>query len=165
MQESFAIPGVGGIIEKVENGQDFILLQKRCKQDAPDEFGLLEIPAGKVRAFENVYDCLRREISEETGLSVVTILGETDAMQIQLDNYKINQYQPFTCAQNLEGDYPIMVQIFICSCQGRLLESSDESQHLKWVSLRDLKSSLGHVHLFYPMHVLTLKQYLLYKGY
>ena len=45
--ESFAIPGVGGIIEKNIDGIDYILVQDRCKNEAKSEFGLLEIPSGK----------------------------------------------------------------------------------------------------------------------
>jgi len=60
--ELFAKPGVGGIIEKNIDGIDYILIQDRCKDDAKLEYGLLEIPAGKIREFENVFDCLRREI-------------------------------------------------------------------------------------------------------
>lgn len=58
--ESFAIPGVGGIIEKSLDGIDYILIQDRIKQDKPLEKGLIEIPAGKVREYENVFSCLRR---------------------------------------------------------------------------------------------------------
>ncbi|HWR24081.1 MAG TPA: NUDIX domain-containing protein [Feifaniaceae bacterium] len=54
-------------------------MQARWKEDAPSENGLLEIPAGKIRAFESIFDALRREIKEETGLSVTEILGEDGA--------------------------------------------------------------------------------------
>jgi ADP-ribose pyrophosphatase len=54
--ELFAKPGVGGIIEKSIAGIDYILIQDRCKNDAKSEFGLLEIPAGKIREFENIFD-------------------------------------------------------------------------------------------------------------
>ncbi len=50
--ELFAKPGVGGIIEKNIDGIDYILVQDRCKADAKSEYGLLEIPAGKIREFE-----------------------------------------------------------------------------------------------------------------
>ncbi len=40
---------------------------------------MIEIPAGEIREFENIYDCLRREIHEETGLEVTYIEGEDEA--------------------------------------------------------------------------------------
>ena len=58
--EQFSIPGAGAIIVKVRDGIEHILLQDRDKADAPNEAGLLEIPAGKIRAFENIFDTLRR---------------------------------------------------------------------------------------------------------
>ena len=63
--ELFSKPGVGGIIEKNISGIDYILIQDRYKDDAKSESGLIEIPAGKIREFENIFDCLRREIWEE----------------------------------------------------------------------------------------------------
>ncbi len=60
--EKFAISGAGGIIEKCIEGVDCILIQDRFKEDAPLEKGLIEIPAGKIREYENIFDCLRREI-------------------------------------------------------------------------------------------------------
>ena len=69
MTELFSKPAAGGIIERIIDGEVFILLQERYKGN-DRENGLVEIPAGKIREFENIYDCLRREISEETGLEV-----------------------------------------------------------------------------------------------
>ena len=98
--EKFAIPGVGGLIVKDIDNVEHLLLQKRCKVDAPDEDGLLEIPAGKIRAFENLFDTLKREIKEETGLDVVDILGEDRASIYENNNYKVINFMPFSCSQN-----------------------------------------------------------------
>lgn len=74
--DQFSIPGAGGILLKKIDDREHMLLQTRCKPKAPNEDGLLEIPAGKIRAFENIFDTLRREVKEETGLNIVEILGE-----------------------------------------------------------------------------------------
>ena len=71
--EVFAKPAAGGIIIKRESGIDYILIQERCKENGGAENGLIEIPAGKIREFENIFDCLRREILEETGLKVIKL--------------------------------------------------------------------------------------------
>jgi len=94
--ELFAKPGVGGIIEKHIDGIDYILIQERCKNDAKSESGLIEIPAGKIREFENIFDCLRREVYEETGLIVVNIEGENEATYYESNGYKVINYTPFS---------------------------------------------------------------------
>ena len=69
--EQFSKPAVGGIIERMIDDVPYILIQERYKDDAPLENGMIEIPAGKIREYENVYDCLRREIKEETDSKVI----------------------------------------------------------------------------------------------
>ena len=63
--EVFAKPAVGAIVEKDINGVRHILIQKRQKNNSED--GMIEIPAGKIREYENVFETLRREVWEETG--------------------------------------------------------------------------------------------------
>lgn len=159
--ELLAKPGVSGIIEKVENGIDYILIQERYKIDAPNENGLIEIPAGKIREFENIFDCLRREIKEETGLNVTKIVGESESLVYKGNGYKVINYEPFSSSQNLEGTYPIMVQSFICKVQGELFLKSDESRNIRWVSLDELRELVDkNPNCFYPMHFITIQKYL-----
>lgn len=159
--ELLAKPGVGGIIEKNIDGIDYILIQDRCKDEATLEYGLLEIPAGKIKEFENIFDCLRREISEETGLKVTNIKGENEAIVLESNGYKVLNYTPFSCSQNIQGTYPIMVQIFICNADGELLNKSNETKNIRWMPLIELKELLeDDKSLFYPMHITTLERYL-----
>lgn len=159
--ERFSKPGVGGIIEKEICGELHILIQQRFKVDAPDESGLFEIPAGKIREFENIFDCLRREIKEETGLDVVEIENEKEAVIYERNGYKVLFYTPFASAQNIDGTYPIMVQTFICKVTGEIIKQSDEAQNIKWIPISDLRNLLiNQDELFYPMHVEILKKYL-----
>lgn len=163
--ESLSIPGVGGILENIINGVEFILIQDRFKDDAPMERGLIEIPAGKIRGFENIFDCLRREVKEETGLDIVEIVGEAESYKYKLNSYEVLAYSPFYCAQNVDGYYPIMVQIFICKVTGQMLKSTNETKNIRWISLTDLAVLLKNKEdRFYPMHVYTLKKYLKMKG-
>lgn len=163
--EQFSIPGVRGIIERRIDGVDYILIQERFKEDAPAENGLIEIPAGKIRRYENIFDCLRREIKEETGLRVVQIQGEQEALVSVMNGYTVINYTPFNSSQNVEGYYPIMVQTFICTAEGELLTSSNETQNLRWISLQELSTLLeANQGSFYPMHIVTLKKYLKIKG-
>lgn len=158
--ELFAKPGVGGIIQKTIDGMDYILVQDRFKEGAEAERGLIEIPAGKIREFENIFDCLRREIWEETGLTVTNIIGEEDAEIIESNGYQVINYQPFCSSQNIQGNYPIMVQTFLCTAQGEVLTETNESKNIRWLPVQELSKLLDkHVELFYPMHVVALKKY------
>lgn len=158
--EQFSIPGVGGIITKSMDGEISILMQTRSKPQAPQENGLLEIPAGKIRAFENIFDALKREIKEETGLDVVEILGESLSAVYEENAYRVINFMPFSCAQNLAGDYPLMVFVFICRVTGELLPFSDESKDYKWTPVSEIKRILADSpQSIYPMHVDTLRKY------
>ena len=162
--ELLAKPGVGGIIEQTLNGVQYILIQERFKDDAPLESGMIEIPAGKIREFENIFDCLRREIFEETGLEVIEIEGEHESAIIENNGYKVLSYIPFACSQNIKGDYPIMVQTFICRVKGNIISQSNETKNVRWVSLDALKEMLlNQEESFYPMHITTLKRYIKYN--
>lgn len=159
--ELFSKPAVAGIIEKNINGVDYILVQDRYKNDAQTEAGLLEIPAGKIREFENIFHCLRREIKEETGLEVTHIEGEDETTIFEGNNYKVLNYEPFSCSQNIQGTYPIMVQTFICKANGELLKETNETKNIRWMSIIELQSLLEtNRNFFYPMNVIALTKYL-----
>ena len=68
------IPIVSAIIERKHNGKTEVLIQTRWKPDRDPEYsGTIEIPAGWIDRYESVYDALRREVGEETGLGVVKL--------------------------------------------------------------------------------------------
>ncbi len=158
--EHFAIPGVGGLIRCFKNGEEWLLVQERDKAGAPSEAGLIEIPAGKIRAFESIYDCLRREIKEETGLDVTRIHGESESIKVNLNGYSVLSYAPYSSSQNLLGEYPIMVQTFVCEAGGMQVERSDESRNIRWMRVSELGILLReNPARFYPMHLATLHRY------
>ena len=160
--EKWAIPGAGAIIVSGEEDNQNILMQKRCKQDAQEEEGLLEIPAGKIREFESVYDTIRREVKEETGLDIIEILGESDSALFENADYRTLHFAPFSCTQNICGTYPIMVFVFICKAQGKLLKSSEEAKDFQWIDKQQLSYLVHNApEKLYPMHVTTLRRFLM----
>ena len=88
--EKFAIPCVAAIIEKIVNNEKYILIQTRQKEDGAETNGMLEIPAGKIREYENVFVALRREVKEEIGLTITKILREDRQVSKILRNIKNN---------------------------------------------------------------------------
>ena len=159
--ETFAIPCVGALIELNLDNQKYLLIQERYKDNETVEKGLLEIPAGKIREYENIYAALRREVFEETGLEVIDIQGEDKSYYTECNGYTTMNYQPFACTQNLQGGYSILLQTFICRATGTLVEQTNESRSMRWVNCTEIETSLKeHPELFYPMHINTLSKYL-----
>ncbi|MDR3598101.1 NUDIX domain-containing protein [Clostridium sp.] len=159
--ELFTKPAASAIIEKTIDEKKYILIQERFKEGAPNENGLLEIPGGKIREFENIFDCLRREVREETGLEIIKIEGEDEASITENKNYKVLNYTPFACSQNTYGYYPIMTHIFICHAKGELLNHTDEAKNMRWISVEELSRLLQeNENKVYPMEVAALKRYL-----
>ena len=56
---------VSAIIERERNGEIEVLVQTRWKPHSdPVYSGTLEIPAGGIKRYENVYDAITREVFE-----------------------------------------------------------------------------------------------------
>lgn len=161
MKESFATPAAGAIISQEMGGVRCILLQTRQKPDGGGTNGLLEIPAGKIRAYENIYDTLRREVWEETGLTVTGIEGEELATASCCGGDQTISFRPYCITQNLSGAYSLLLCTFLCTAQGKLLDSSPESADLRWVPLPEARSMLAaRPEAFFPMHRNALRRFL-----
>ena len=78
LKEVFAIPAVGALIYRIKDNKLNILVQERYKENEIFEKGLLELPAGKIREYEDIFKALKREVEEETGLTVIEIIGENN---------------------------------------------------------------------------------------
>ena len=134
-----------------------MIIQKRQKIISED--GLIEIPASKIREFENVFDALRREVREETGLKITNIIGENYQI-IETKSYSTISVSPFCVTQNLSGGYSSILFTFICHGEGKLYDKSNESSDIKWIPVSELKSLLdNNPEKFFPMCINSLKKY------
>ncbi|MBN1469637.1 MAG: NUDIX domain-containing protein [Fusobacteriaceae bacterium] len=158
--EKFMIPAVTALITMETEGDKFLLIQERWKNNVLED-GLLEIPGGKIREFENIFDALRREVWEETGYNVTHIHEEEKSIITKLNNYEVISYECFYSSQNLGKNYPIMTHFFLCEVEGNKLEESDESKNINWISLRKLKEIINsNPEKFYPMHIEAIRKYI-----
>ncbi len=159
--EIFAKPCVGAIIERIIDGEKHILLQTRWKADGGDTNGKIELPAGKIREYENVFDALRREVYEETGLTVRVIEGESSAITNTLNGVTTISFQPFCITQNLSGAYSIILNTFICEADGDPCDCTEETQNICWKKLSDIRRIVQETpdQIFF-MHLNALKKYL-----
>ena len=161
-QERFAKPCVGAIIEREKDGEKYLLIQRREKADGGKTNGLLEIPSGKIREYENIFSALRREVREETGLTVTKIYGEEESLLLTTANgEKVLSFSPYCVTQNLSGAYSIVLNTFLCMAEGTLLSASNETQDIRWEKVSLLRELLGrHPERFFFMHLNALKKYL-----
>lgn len=159
--EVFAIPCVGAIIEKIIDGKKHILLQTRLKNGGGDTNGKLELPAGKIREYEDIFSALRREVFEETGLTVTKIYGEESLRSTKIGDVKTISFEPYCITQNLSGAYSIILNTFICEAEGEPLEKTNETQNIRWVNVSEVKQIIEkEPESVFFMHFNALKKYL-----
>ena len=140
--ETFAKPCVGAIIEKVIDNEKYILIQTRQKDDGNETNGMIEIPAGKIREYEDIFATLRREVSIQTS-DVTTI-----------------SFTPYCITQNLSGAYSIILHTFLCEAEGSLVESTNETANIHWVKISEMKQLLReHPEKIFFMHINALRKY------
>lgn len=161
MTETFAIPAVGAIIVKRVEDEEFILVQTRKKNNGDRLDGLLEIPAGKIREYENIFEALRREVWEETGLHITSIQGEDDCKLLDVSGNKTIMFSPYCVTQNLSGAYSLILSTFLCEAEGELLEQTNETENIRWMRRDALKEIVDNFpESIFLMHVHALRKYL-----
>ena len=161
MVETFAIPAVGAIIVKKVENEEFILVQTRQKNSEDGTDGLLEIPAGKIREYENIFEALKREVWEETGLHITTIQGEDVSQFLDINDNKTISFLPYCVTQNLSGAYSLILSTFLCEAEGELLEQTNETESIRWIRRKELKEIVDKSpESIFLMHVHALRKYL-----
>ena len=159
--EKFAIPCVAAIIEKIVNNKKYILIQTRQKEDGAETNGMLEVPAGKIREYENIFRALRREVKEETGLTITKILGEDRQISNLIGDNEVISYTPYCVTQNLSGAYSIILNTFLCEAEGELLTETNESQNIHWMKIEELKKIFkNNPEKIFLLHINALQKYL-----
>ena len=159
--EKFTVPCVAAIIEKIVNNEKYILIQTRQKEDGAETNGMLELPAGKIREYENIFEALRREVKEETGLSITKILGEDNQISNFIKGNEVISYTPYCITQNLSGAYSIILNTFLCEAKRELLTETNESQNIHWIKIKELKKIFkNYPEKIFLLHINALQKYL-----
>jgi 8-oxo-dGTP pyrophosphatase MutT (NUDIX family) len=137
---------VSAIIERVVDGQKQIFVQTRYKpQSSPTYLNTLEIPAGGIDSYENVFEALKREIYEETGLKIVSIGGEEyNKIFENRTGDKSMAFRPYLCQQVTEtnGGLPWYGFVFICQVEGQIKMQDSEAKDPRWLSIEELEDFL-----------------------
>lgn len=151
------------LIRKIGSGVE-IFLQTRWKpSSSPAYSGMIEIPAGGVDSYENVYDALRREVKEECGLDVLKIIGDYHGLIREPRAHdRAFVFKPFICQQALEtdGGLPWVGFVFLCEVTGEVKMNSAEAKDPLWVSLGELKKIIQFkAEKFFPLQLPVLEYF------
>ena len=121
---------------------------------------MFEIPAGKIREYEDVFSALRREVREETGLKITKIYGEDSSVCTQIGDVTTISFTPYCVTQNLSGAYSIILNTFLCEAEGDLTESTNETEQVDWENIGDKTIAEEHPEKIFFMHINALKKFL-----
>lgn len=135
------IPVVSVIIERIRNGETEILIQTRWKPEHdPVYSGTLEIPAGWIDRYESVYDALKREVKEETGLTVIKIKPDIKTKIHSPKDDGAFAFVPFCCQQQIKGGKPWIGFVFLCEVEDtEPVPQETEVKDIRWVTKAELK--------------------------
>ena len=136
------------VIEKEINGERMVLIQQRTDEKN------FEFPGGCIEWGESIIDTLKREVLEETGLSVIKIHGIENYMDLK--DKDVESVKVYSFYQMLQGwfDTSLGEHIkcsgvhFKCEAEGNLLEKGDNSEAIQWATPLKLRALLDEPNMF-----------------
>ena len=133
-----------------------ILIQERDRENEPDYY---ELPGGQINEFEAIFEALRREVKEETGLDLIEV--EKEDLEIKsTGSFVVQAVKPFTLYQTLEGPIDSFGAHFKCRAHGALLANGDCTKNPKWVPWDVLKEMLKDEKKYSPIDIVALKMFI-----
>ncbi len=134
------IPVVSAIIERMNEWKKEILIQTRWKPWVSEYSGTLEIPAGWVDKYENIYEALKREVEEETGSKIIKITPDNKTDIVWFHNDWAYAFEPYCCQQQVKGGLQWVWFVFLCEVENTPLKAQKgETKDPKWVEYNELK--------------------------
>lgn len=156
---------VSAILFQKQEGEAKIFLQTRWKPNvSPMYSGMIEIPAGCIDSYENVYDALKREVKEETNLDIVRIVDDYRGEVIEpRAGDRAFVFKPFVCQQALETNngLPWVGFVFLCEVQGEVITDMSEAKNPRWVSISELQALIEHEsNTIFPLQLPVLSYFI-----
>ena len=135
---------VSAIIERERDGEIEVLIQTRWKPDTDPQYsGTLEIPAGAMHRYENVYDALKREVFEETGLYVTGFKPNIKTRMHTPKGDEAFAFMPFCCQQQTKGGVPRVGFVFLCTVEDQEPRpQQEEVKDIRWIRKTELRRIL-----------------------
>jgi 8-oxo-dGTP pyrophosphatase MutT (NUDIX family) len=146
---------VSVIIERERDGEVEVLLQTRWKPERdPVYSGALEIPAGAIESYENIYEAARREVQEETGLHVTSFYPDIRTQTYAPRDDDCFAFVPFCCQQQLRGGIPRIGIVFVCRVEeDQPQPGANEVREVSWFRVSELQEIVTRQ----PERVFTLQ--------
>ena len=137
--EGLVVPNVAAVVYTEDRGR--LLLQRR---DKPGEVvrGRLEVPGGRWGAGESAEDAVRREVLEETGISVVELLTGSRKYEFPA-GLAVEASSPAAVVAGLTGAYPALLVAFECVGVGVPRGVPGETHAPSWWAIDDVTSHLA----------------------
>lgn len=131
----FPVPIVSAIVERKRGKTMELLMQVRWKpKNDPVYSGAFEIPAGGIELGESVYDALKREVFEETGLRVTGFRPEVRTKTHSQKGDDVFALVPFCCQQQITGRARVGF-VFVCSVEDAApVPAPDEVRDITWMT-------------------------------
>lgn len=161
------IPIVSAIIERTRNGEVEVLVQTRWKPERDPQYsGTLEIPAGWMERYENVYDALKREVLEETGLKILKIKPNIQTKVHAPKDDGAFAFVPFCAQQQLRGGKPWVGFVFLCEVEDKKpVAQLEETRDARWIKKSELRKMFEeNPEKFFTLQLGVLDFYLNYQG-
>ena len=161
------IPIISAIIERTRNGETEVLLQTRWKPERDPQYsGTLEIPAGWIEQYENVYDALKREVLEETGLKILKIKPDIQTKVHTPKDDGAFAFVPFCAQQQLCGGKPWIGFVFLCEVEDKEpVAQVEEVKDVRWIKKSELKKMFEKTpEKFFTLQLGALDFYLNYQS-
>lgn len=104
---------------------------------------------------------MRREVWEETGLTVTKIYGEELAVETEVAGVATLSFEPFCVTQNLTEAYGIVLNTFLCEAEGEMVESTNETNDVHWARIVEVRELVeNYPEKIFFIHLNALKKYL-----
>ena len=132
----FPVPIVSAIVERKRGKTTELLMQVRWKPKSdPVYSGALEIPAGSIEFGESVYDALKREVFEETGLRVTGFRPDVKTKTHSHKGDQVFAFVPFCCQQQITGRARVGF-VFVCSVEDAdPVPAPNEVRDITWMTM------------------------------
>ena len=108
------------VIRETDNKKQLII-QLRQRKGEPEVY---ELPGGRINEYEKIVDGLKREVMEETGLTVKNIYGEQDSVITTGNAFSMECIKPYAAYQTIEGPVDSFGIYFLCEAEGELLKKA-----------------------------------------